>query len=291
MNILRQKLLDELELRGLSRTTQETYVGIVSRLARYYHCSPDKISDEALRGYLLYLLREKKNGPATLCAVVSALRFFYQHVLHRPTEAIEMALPRMKKPVHRPRIFSPQQVNRLLQLKELNLKHRTLLTTVYAAGLRVSELCRLRPEDILSERGQIRVEQGKGHKDRYTVLSPKLLEQLRAYWRVYRPKGGWMFPSRCKPECYLSTGSVKKLYSRAVKLAGVPHNGGIHSLRHSFATHLLEAGVPLPVIQRLMGHSSLATTSRYLHVRQETLTELKGLLEALEHNALIKQSP
>ena len=99
-----------------------------------------------------------------------------------------------------------------------------------------------------------------------------------------------MFPSRCRPERHLSTGSVKKLFNRAVKLAGVPHNGGIHSLRHSFATHLLEAGVPLPVIQRLMGHSNLATTSRYLHVRQETLTELKGLLEALEHNALIKQS-
>jgi integrase len=290
MNTLRQKLIDEIEVRGLSRNTKESYVGFVSRLARYYHRSPDRISDAELRGYLLHLLREKKNGVGTLCIAVSALRFFSRHVLQRPTEAIETALPRMKKPVLRPRVYSPEQVAKLLQIDGLNLKHRTMLMTTYAAGLRVSEVCALRPQHILSERGQIRVEEGKGRKDRYTVLSPRLLEQLRAYWRVYRPAGGWMFPSGYWPERHLSTDALMLVFERATKLAGLPSNGGIHSLRHSFATHLLEAGVPLPVIQRLLGHTNLATTSRYLHVRREVIAELKGLLEAIEINPLIKPS-
>jgi hypothetical protein len=146
MNILRQKLIDEMEVRGLSRNTKDSYIGYVYRLARYYHRSPDQISDTELRIYLLHLLREKKNGASTLCLAVSALRFFYRHVLQRSTEAIETALPRMKKPVLRPRVYSPEQVARLLQIDGLNLKHRTVLMTTYAAGLRVSEVVRLRPE-------------------------------------------------------------------------------------------------------------------------------------------------
>ena len=162
--------------------------------------------------------------------------------------------------------------------------------TTYAAGLRVGELCCLRSEHILSERGQIRVEQGKGRRDRYTVLSPRLLEQLRTYWRVYRPGSGWLFPSTFWPERHLTNDAAMRVFDRAVILAGLPHNGGIHSLRHSFATHLLEANVPLPVIQRLLGHSNLATTSRYLHVRREIIAELKGLLEAIDLNPLMKPS-
>jgi site-specific recombinase XerD len=290
MNILRQKLIDEMEVRGLSRNTKDSYIGYVYRLARHYHRSPDQISDAELRIYLLHLLREKKNGASTLCLAVSALRFFYRHVLQRPTDAIETALPRMKKPVLRPRVYSPEQVGRLLQVDGLNLKHRTMLMTTYAAGLRVSEVVRLRPEHILSERGQIRIEEGKGNKQRYTVLSPRLLEQLRGYYRVYRPAGGWMFPSGFWPDRHLGTDAVSMVFDRAANLAGLPNNGGIHSLRHSFATHLLEAGVPLPVIQRLLGHSNLATTSRYLHVRREVIAELKGLLEAIDVNPLIKSA-
>lgn len=290
MHILRQKLLDELDLRGLTRNTQAAYVRTVFRLARHYHRSPDLISDDELRAYLLHLLRERKNCAGTLQIAVSALRFFYGRVLKRPTEAIETALPRMKKPIIRPRVYSQEQIARLLQVDGLNIKHRTMLMTAYAAGLRVAELCALRPEHILSDRGQIRVEQGKGRKDRYTVLSPKLLEQLRAYWRTYRPQGGWMFPSGMRPGQPLSRDSAMCIFDRAVELAGLPHYGGIHSLRHSFATHLLEAGVSLPVIQRLMGHSNLATTSRYFYVRREVIGELKGLLDALERHPLIQPS-
>jgi integrase/recombinase XerD len=290
MTTLRQKLIDELEVRGLSRSTQVSYIGTVYRLAQYYHRAPDQISDHEVRGYLLHLLRERKLSRSTLIIAVSALRFFYRHVLQRPTEALETALPRMKKPVVRARVFSTEQIAQLLAVDGLNLKHRTMLMTTYAAGLRVGELCRLRPEHILSDRGQIRVEQGKGRKDRYTVLSPRLLEQLRGYWRAYRPAGGWMFPSTFYPERPLVVDSARQMFDRAVRLAGLPNNGGIHSLRHSFATHLLEANVALPVIQRLMGHTDLATTSRYLHVRREVIAELKGLLEALEANPLIKPS-
>lgn len=290
MTTLRQRLIDELELRGMSRSTQESYVGIVSMLARHYQRSPDLISDEELRAYLLHLKRERHNGVSTLIVAVSALRFFYHHVLCRPTAAIETALPRMRKPKLLPRVFSPEQIARLLQVEELNLKHRTMLMTAYASGVRVSELCALRPEHILGERGQIRVVQGKGAKDRYTVLSPRLLEQLRTYWRAERPVGGWLFPSRWKPGHAVTVCSVQVVYRRAARLAGVPGNGGIHALRHSFATHLLEAGVPLTVIQRLLGHTSLVTTARYLHVRRETLTGLHGLLEAIDLKALVKQS-
>lgn len=288
MNILRQKLIDEIEVRGLSRNTKESYIGFVSRLARHYRRPPDRISDAELRAYLLHLLREKKLGAGSLSIAVSALRFFYHHVLQRPTEAIETALPRMKKPVLRPRVYSPEQVAKLLSVEGINFKHRTMLMTTYAAGLRVSETCRLRPEHILGERGQIRIEEGKGGKQRYSVLSPRLLEQLRAYWRVYRPEGGWMFPSCFWPERHLTDDALMRVFHKAATLAGLPHNGGIHSLRHSFATHLLEASVPLPVIQRLLGHSNLATTSRYLHVRREIIAELKGLLEAIDLNSLMK---
>lgn len=273
----------------MSPRTQDSYVGAVSLLARHYQRSPDRLKDDELQAYLLHLRRDRHNSVSTLIVAVSALRFFYRHVLQRPTGAIETALPRMKKPVLRPRVFSPEQISRLLQVEPLNLKHRTLLMTAYATGLRVGELCRLRPEDILSERGQIRVEQGKGRKDRYTVLSLRLLEHLRRYWRAYRPAGGWLFPSRLRPGRPLGVGSVQAVYWRAVRLAGVPRNGGIHALRHSFATHLLEAGVPLPVIQRLMGHSNLVTTARYLHVRREVITGLQGLLEAIERHPLIQQ--
>ena len=290
MTTLRQKLIDELEVRGMSRKTQAAYIGFVSRLAGHYHRSPDRINDGELRAYLLHLLRERKNCAATLCLAVSALRFFYRHVLQRSTEAIDAALPRMRKPVVRARVFSSEQIARLFAVEGINLKHRTMLMTSYAAGLRVSELCRLRPEHILSVRGQILVEQGKGAKDRYTVLSPRLLEQLRVYWRTYRPAGGWMFPSALHPDRPLAVETARHVYARAVKLAGLPGNGGIHALRHSFATHLLEANVPLPVIQRLMGHTTLATTSRYLHVRCEVIGELQGLLETLERHPMTQTS-
>jgi site-specific recombinase XerD len=281
MSTLRQRFIDEMELRGLSPLTRDGYVGVVYRLARFFHRSPDQVTNDELKGYLLYLLREKQRSRSTVIGVVSALRFFYQRVLGRPFAEVDAALPRMKKPLLRPRIYSPEQVTRLLNAECLSVKHRMLLMTTYAAGLRISEVCRLRPEHILSERGQIHVVQGKGAKDRYTILSPRLLAELRTYWRIYQPKD-WLFPSDLKPGCHLVKEAIKRAFHRAVRATGLPSNGGVHSLRHSFATHLLEAGVPVPIMQRLLGHRSYATTSRYLHVRREFIAQLQGPLEALD---------
>jgi integrase/recombinase XerD len=285
MTPLRQKFIDELDLRGFSANTKDNYVGAVYRLARHFRRSPDQISDEELKHYLLYLIRDLNRSHSTLIVTVSALRFFYGHVLGRYTTAMDGALPRMRKQTIRPRVYSPEEVERLLNADGLNPKHRVLLMTTYAAGLRVSEVCQLKVEDIISSRMQIRVNQGKGGKDRYTILSPKLLLELRAYWRMVRPTL-WLFPSPYFTDKPLTRDSAHLIFRRAVKLTGLPYHHGIHSLRHSFATHLLEAGIDLVVLQRLLGHSNLATTSRYLHVRQERLEHLKSPLDLIEFNSL-----
>lgn len=285
MTPLRQKFIDELDLRGFSANTKENYVGAVYRLTRHYNRPPDQISNDDLKRYLLYLIRDKNNAHSTLIVAVSAFRFFYGHVLGRSTADVESALPRMRKQTIRPRVYSPEEIERLLSAEGLNPKHRVLLMTTYAAGLRVSEVCHLKIEDIMSSRMQIRVTQGKGGKDRYTILSEKLLMELRAYWRMARP-ALWLFTSPRDPSQSLSTESAQLVFYRAVKLAQLPNHHGIHSLRHSFATHLLEAGVDLVVLQRLLGHSNLSTTSRYLHVRRERLEHLKSPLDLIEFTSL-----
>lgn len=281
MTPLRQKLIDEIQLRGFSIHTQDSYVRCVTGLARFYHRSPDQIADDEIKAYLLHLLRIKQLAVGSLIVAVSALRFFFGQVLHRPTQAIEQALPRMKKPVLRPKLYSVQELERLLGCPELNRKHRALFMTTYAAGLRVSEVCRLRIPDLLSDRHQIHVVQGKGKKDRYTLLSPRLLAELQSYWRLYRPQD-WLFPSRVYPERHLTEDAVQRAFTEAVERAGLPERGGIHSLRHSFATHLLEAGVDLLTLQRLLGHSRLSTTTTYLHVRQERLDQVASAMDLID---------
>lgn len=281
MTPLRQKLIDEIQLRGFSVHTQDSYVRSVTGLARFYHRSPEQIMDEEIKAYLLHLLRIKKLAASSIIVAVSALRFFYGQVLHRPTNAIEEALPRMKKPVLRPKVYSVQEVEQLFEFPPLNRKHRAVFMTTYAAGLRVSEVCRLRIEDLLSHRHQIHIVQSKGKKDRYTLLSPRLLEELRAYWRLYKPKY-WLFPSQVYPDRHITVHSVQRAFTQAVARAGLPDRGGIHSLRHSFATHLLEAGVDPLTLQRLLGHSNLKTTTTYLHVRQERLARISSALDLID---------
>jgi site-specific recombinase XerD len=281
MTPLRQKLIDEIQLRGFSIHTQDSYLRCVTGLARFYHRSPDQIADDEIKAYLLHLLRVKKLACSSLIVAVSGLRFFFGQVLRRPTEAIEHALPRMKKPVLRPKLYSVQELERLLGLPDLNRKHRAMFMTTYAAGLRVSEVCRLRIPDLLSDRHQIRVVQGKGKKDRYTLLSPRLLTELRSYWRLYRPKD-WLFPSTFFPDRHLTEAAVQLAFTESLERAGLPERGGIHSLRHSFATHLLEAGVDLLTLQRLLGHSRLSTTTTYLHVRQERLDQVASAMDLID---------
>jgi site-specific recombinase XerD len=287
MTALRQKYIDELQLRGFSPKTIYVYVSIMARLARHYRKSPDQLGDEELKSYLLHHIRDSKWSPSTVNVTVGAFRLFYHLVAGRSMDEVEAVLPRMKASIKRPQVYSAEEIERMLAAPGLNPKHRMVVMTTYAAGLRCRETCLLKPEHILSERMQIRVVEGKGRKDRYTVLSERLLEELRRYWRQEKPKI-WLFPSGMYPSEPITTATASHAYKRALELAGVPDRGGIHSLRHSFATHLLENGVDLAVLQRLLGHGSLKTTAGYLHVSQMRISAVRSPLDLL--NPVILQN-
>jgi integrase/recombinase XerD len=281
MTTLRAQLMRELTLRGSSPRTIESYVSYVADLARHYGQSPDRLSDEQIKAYLFGLHTQRQLSASTINVAVNALRFFFLHVLQRPIAEVTRNLPHPKASVRRPQVYSVAEVERLLTVGCRHRRHRTFLATVYAAGLRLNEACHLRLADVDSARMQMRVFEGKGRKDRYTLLSPKLLAELRDYYRQYRPKH-WLFPSPRDPQQPLCDGTAQHLYNAAVARAKLPRKGGIHSLRHSFATHLLEAGVEITVLQRLLGHNHLSTTARYLHVRTERLAQINSPLELID---------
>ena len=286
MTPLRQQLIQELVLRGLADRTQEAYIQQVYQLARFYRQRPDELSDQQVRQYLFHLAHERKLAASTINQAVNAFRFFYQHVARRDLEALRRAFPTGRKEIRRPQVYSLGELEKLFMVGCPHPKHRAFLMTVYGAGLRLNEACHLKCEHIDSARMQIRVIQSKGKKDRYTLLSPKLLEQLRLYWRLCRPEH-WLFASSRDPQKALVDATGQNIYNAAVARAGLPRKGGIHSLRHSFATHLLEAGVEITVVQRLLGHASLSVTTTYLHVRQERLTQIQGPLELLDLTAVL----
>lgn len=285
MSILRQQLIQELVLRGCSPRTQEAYVSAVYQLAKYYRRPPDQLSDQEIKDYLFHLALTRKLSASSRNQATSALRFFYAHVLLRPVEPLTRVLPRPRQEIHRPRVFAIAELERLFTVGCVHPRHRAFLMTVYGAGLRLTEACHLKAEHIDSARQQIRVVQGKGNKDRYTLLSPRLLQELRRYWKCCRPKE-WLFPASRDPHRPMIDTTAQRLFYKAVERAGLPDKGGIHSLRHSFATHLLEAGVEITAVQRLLGHSSLSTTSTYLHVRQERLAQIAGPLQLLDLSRL-----
>ena len=285
MSKLRQQLIQELVLRNYSPRTQEAYVSAVYQLAKYFGRSPDLLSDQELKDYLSHLAQTRRLAASSRNQATSALRFFYAHVLGRPVEQLTRVLPRPRQGTRRPEVFSAGELERLFTIGCRHPKHRAFLMTVYGAGLRLNEACHLKPEHILSERAQIRVVQGKGRKDRYTLLSPRLLQELRQYWKWCRPRP-WLFPAGRDPMAPMIDSTAQRFFNQAVARAGLPRKGGIHSLRHSFATHLLEAGVEITIVQRLLGHSQLSTTSTYLHVRQERLAQIAGPLQLLDLSAL-----
>ena len=254
-------------------------------LAKHYRKSPDRLNDEELKNYMFHLAHEKQLAASSLNQYISAFRLFYETVLQRPMDQVRRAMPRVHRAIRRPQVYSVEELERLFSVGCPYPKHRAFLMTVYGAGLRLSEACHLKAEHIHRYRMQIRVEQGKGRKDRYTLLSPKLLEELKAYWECFRP-AHWLFPASNDPRLPMVEGVGQKIFYTALKRAGLPRRGGIHSLRHSFATHLLESGVEITVLQRLLGHSSLATTATYLHVRQERLAQIKSPLQLLDLSRL-----
>ena len=281
MTPLRQRLIEELILRRYSDKTRDAYVHAVAGLARHYSRAPDLLSDEEARAYLLDLHLHSGLAASTLNVTVSGLRFFYRFVLQRPFSHIERAMPRVQKPKRRPKAYTRAEIERLLNVGCAKPKHRAFLMTVYGAGLRLHEACHLRPEHLDRSAGLIRVEQGKGRKDRYSVLPQRLLRELEDYWRMYRPGGGWLFPSTRDPQQPLPDGTAQHIFYNAVARAGLPDKGGIHCLRHSFATHWLEQRLPLFVLKRLLGHTSLSTTATYLHVSREHLATVKSPLDVL----------
>jgi integrase/recombinase XerD len=286
MTPLRQRMLEDMEIRNLSRNTQLSYLQQVSGFAKYFHCSPEALGPAEIRAYQVYLTNERKLTPGTLSIVVAALRFLYKVTLKRDWVDEEIPLP--KKPFKLPVILSPEEVVHFLESVR-SFKHRTILTTAYAAGLRISEVTRLKITDIDSQRMMLRVEQGKGQKDRYVMLSPQLLEILRAYWQVTRPKN-WLFPGDT-PAWPITRSAVQQICQKARRVSGIKKPVTAHSLRHAFATHLLEAGTDVRRIQLLMGHRSLATTARYLKVATTTVCATRSPFDLLPHPELMPQPP
>lgn len=280
MTPLRQQFIRELVIRGMAPKTQEAYVRGVRDLAAHYRKGPEVVSDDEVKDYLVHLAEEKKLARSSVNVAVNGIRCFFDLVLKRDCEHLKRAVPRCKKAIRRPRVYSIEELERLFTVGCVHPKHRAFLMTVYGGGLRLGEACRLKASHIDSARMQIRVEQGKGNKDRYTLLSTRLLQELRDYYRMFRPKE-WLFFGR-DPGQPLPDATAQRIFEHAVERAGLPAKGGIHSLRHSFATHLLESGVEITVVQRLLGHSSLSTTSVYLHVRQERLAQIQSPLQLLQ---------
>ena len=277
MTPLRRNMLNDMVVRGLAENTQKSYLQAVTGLVKYYRVSPDQLSPQKVQNYLIYLSQERHLAWRSCNAIRHGLRFFYNVTLGWST--IHLYLPCAKEPSTLPEILSQEEIVRLLTVTT-NRKQRMLLMTTYAGGLRASEVTRLKVADIDSQRMCIRIEQGKGSKDRYMPLSPGLLHQLRHYWSRYRPPV-WLFPGH-PTDRPLSRDGAGWIYNQAKAKAGIEKSGSIHTLRHCFATHLLEAGTELVVIQRLMGHTSIRSTMRYLHIAQEQTTAVRSPLDLLD---------
>jgi site-specific recombinase XerD len=276
MTPLRKQLIEALELRGSSPKTVHLYVNCVSRFARHFGKSPTQLGEKELRTYLLYLLHERKVAWGTYTQALAALRFLYRWVLERGDIVQDIRAPRPERRL--PVVLSFEEVHRFFAAIP-SFKYRTLLMFAYAAGLRVSEAASVRVADIDSQRMVIRVVQGKRKKDRYTVLSPLLLQMLRHYWWAARPKD-YLFPSRGKSGVVRSS-SVQHACVEARAAAGLSKEVTPHTLRHSFATHLLEAGTDLRIIQELLGHASPRTTALYTHVSTKLISQIQSPLDLL----------
>lgn len=260
-SLLRQRMMDDLRLRNYSPRTIETYTWCVQQFARYFGKSPDVLGPDEVRTYQLFLVHTKHASWALFNQTVSALRFLYGVTLGRK-EMIEQ-IPYPKQEQRLPVVLSLDEVGRFFRAVK-NLKHRTILMTLYSAGLRLSDGLGLLVSDIDSQRMVIRVEQGKGRQDRYAELTPSLLAALRAYWRVYRPVH-YLFPGKVTDRP-LNPSAVQKACSEARRRAGLAKRVSPHMMRHCYATHSLEAGKDLRTIQLRLGHRALSTTARYLHV-------------------------
>ena len=278
MTPLRERMLHDMQIRNLADNTQKSYLLQVASFARHFRRSPDLLGPEEIRAWLIYLREERKLAPSSLCPAIGALRFLYRVTLKRPWSDEDFPLP--KKPVRLPVILSLEETTTFFE-SIASLKQRTILMTAYAAGLRVSEAVHLKVTDIDSQRMVIRVNQGKGRKDRYVMLSPRLLEILRLYWHDAHPRE-WLFPGDI-PGQPISRSAVGLACRIARQRSGIQKPITPHSLRHAFATHLLESGADVRRIQLLMGHRSLSTTARYLKLATSTVCATTSPFDLLPH--------
>nr|WP_294566595.1 site-specific integrase [uncultured Rhodopila sp.] len=277
MTPLRRRVIEEMQIRNLAPDTQRTYLQQIALFARHFGKSPELLGPAEIRAYQLHLTQERKLSASSVSVAVAALRFLYKTVLKRDWN-VDDNVPTCRRPQHLPVVLSRDEVRRFLDAVEM-LKHRVILTVCYAAGLRVSEAVRLTAAAIDSQRMVIRVEEGKGRKDRYVMLSPVLLDLLRSYWRTARPKE-WLFPGDL-PGQPISALAVDAACRKARRQSDINKPVTPHLLRHAFAVHLLEAGTDLRTIQLLLGHRNLSTTARYLRLATNKVCATASPLDAL----------
>jgi site-specific recombinase XerD len=289
MTPLRAKFIRDMTVRGLAARTQQAYTNYVADLAGFYDRSPDQIVYDQVVDWIHYLIRDRELAPSTVNIAVNGVRFLYAVTLHRDVTELMAAIPRMKRNTLRAQVYAKSELEAILTAPQ-QPRDRAFLMTVYAAGLRLSEAIFLETRDIDRPRMQLRIRNGKGAKERVLPLSPRLLQELEHYWlaqRRGRPghDSPWLFlGTRLNQPINKATG--QNIYYRAVKKSGVRRKGGIHLLRHSYATHCIESGLELTLVQRLLGHSSLLTTARYLHVTAARLGEVRSPLDLIQFNTL-----
>jgi site-specific recombinase XerD len=274
MGTLRDQMQADLHLKGITPRTQKDYLREVSNLAKYFNKSPEELGEKEIKEYLVHLLKDRKLSGGTYKYYVSGIKFLYRTTLKREgvVDAIQYPKSRRKLPV----VLDLSEVEALFSVTE-NLKHKAILMITYSSGLRISEAARLKITDIDSKRMMVRVQQGKGGKDRYSILSNTALECLRQYWRKYHPKD-WLFEGQ-KKDKHISISSIHQIFHAAKKRAGITKPASVHTLRHSFATHLVEAGTSLHHVQLLLGHRSPNTTTVYLHVSRLNLAQVTSPLD------------
>jgi len=260
MTPLRQKMIDEMTVQRLAKRTQDSYVYAVYRLTKHYRRSPDQISSEEVKAFLLHLTQERQLSSSSCRLFLNGIRFFFRYVLGREDVHMDVKTPKSTQRI--PELLSHSEVTAILDAKS-NLKHRAILMTCYACGLRVGEVVALKARHIHHERHTIHIVQAKGAKDRIVILTDTLARQLQKYERRYRPRTWYFYGTAWNQP--LSVDTIRKIYRQAKQHAGVGKTGGPHSLRHAYATHQLEAGMPLHHLQRLLGHTDIKTTMRYVH--------------------------
>lgn len=277
MTELRRRMIQAMTVRGFSPRTHEAYIAAVRGLAKHYRRSPDEISADEVQAYIAHMITKRGLSSSTCNIAAQAFRFLYHITLGR--DAIVFEVPSPKQPQRLPEILSRDEVTRLIEAPP-NPKHRLLLATIYAAGLRVSEAVRLKVSDIDRARMTLRVEQGKGRKDRVVPLSRRLLDRCETFWKTEPPRL-WLFPNRhgIRP---IDITVAQKVWTMAKLRTGIAKKGGIHGLRHAFATHLIESGADVPTVQRLLGHRSVSTTMRYFHLSQARLATIRSPLDLLD---------